>query len=60
MNKAGRIMEYIWLILGIASMGLGIHGVITHGLKKSYVMFIIATISFAMYFLRYYLRKSQR
>ncbi len=56
-NKA-FIMEHVWLVVTLISIGFGIHATITQGIEKSYVFGILAIFSILIYFWRRNLRKN--
>jgi hypothetical protein len=51
-----RILEVFWLIVAIMTGFMGIYGTFTRGFKASYAFFIMAILSFLLYFARRYLR----
>jgi hypothetical protein len=51
------ILEVFWLILAIFGLFAGFSLTLRQGLKESWLFFLIALISFAMYFMRKNLRK---
>lgn len=52
-------MEFIWALLALISLLLGIYATFTDGITQSYPLFIIALIAVGMYFLRRRMRKKQ-
>ncbi len=52
-------IEMLWLIFGITALILGIINNNNHGFEKSKMIFLVSAISFGMYFLRRYMRKSR-
>ncbi len=50
--NTNKLLAYIWLGVGILSLGLGIHKTLLVGFKDSYMFFIIVFLGFAMFFLR--------
>jgi len=53
-----RILEIVWLIVAVLSIAAGIHKTyIEGGFRESYLFFIIAFISFLMFFFRRSMRK---
>lgn len=59
-SKFTYILEIIWLVVAILSSVLGIYRIIKLGLDQSYMLFIIAAVSLAMYALRRGMRKANQ
>ena len=57
-NKA-FIMEHVWLMVTVISIGFGIHATIKEGIGEGYVFGIIALFSIALFFWRRNLRKNE-
>jgi hypothetical protein len=51
------ILEIFWFIIGILAIAAGIHQTLQHGLKESWLFFLISATGFGMYFMRRNLRK---
>jgi Flp pilus assembly protein TadB len=56
-NNLNFILEIFWLIIGILTLTLAVYNLVTKGLEVSYVFFIMALLSFLLYFARRMLRK---
>ncbi len=52
-----KIMEIIWLVVGLFSLGAGIHAFAQHDMKRSIVFFVMVVISFFIFTLRIRLRR---
>ena len=52
-------IEMLWLIFGITALILGIINNSNHGFEKSKMIFLVSAISFVMFFLRRYMRRSR-
>jgi len=52
-----KIMEIIWLVVGLSSLGGGIHAFVRHDMKRSIVFFVMVVISFFIFTLRVRLRR---
>lgn len=58
MNRSTvHILEILWLIAGILSLGAGMHQTIKEGFARSWVFLVMALLAFAMYSLRRNYRK---
>jgi hypothetical protein len=51
------ILEIFWLIVGILGFVAGIYETSRHGLKESWMFFLISAVGLGMYFMRRNLRK---
>ncbi len=49
---ASKIMEYIWLVLVVVCMVLGVLSTIKKGIENSYPFFILSILAIAMFYLR--------
>lgn len=58
-SKAGIFIEYLWLIIAVASFIAGIHQWYTSSFENSSMLFIMVFISVLMYGFRRRLRKKQ-
>ncbi len=50
--NASKIMEYIWLVLVVVCMVLGVLSTIDKGIENSYPFFILSILAIAMFYLR--------
>ncbi|MDD2550347.1 MAG: hypothetical protein PHD00_09675 [Bacteroidales bacterium] len=58
MNALPKILEIIWVILGLACLALGINATIKFGIENSYMFYILSVVAFGMFLLRRFRRKS--
>ena len=56
-RKTVHILEILWLITGILSLGAGMHQTFREGIARSWVFLVMALLAFAMYSLRRNYRK---
>lgn len=56
-TKYGRVMETVWIVIGLISFVAGVYSIYTAGFKNSRVFILLAAVSFFMYILRRNLRK---
>ncbi len=52
-----KIMEIIWLIMGLSSLGAGIHAFVHEDMKRSAVFFVMVVISFFIFTMRMRMRR---
>jgi len=61
MNKKKlRILELVWLTVAILSVITGIHSTANAGFSSGMLFFLIALVSFAMYFFRRNMRRKSK
>lgn len=53
------IMEYVWLIVAIAFLILGMYTSFAKGLKEAGVLYLIVVVAMAMFSMRRSIRKSK-
>ncbi len=54
-----KIMEIIWLIMGLSALGAGIHAFVHEDMKRSTVFFVMVVISFFIFTMRIRMRKKK-
>ncbi len=59
-KKAAFFIEILWLVFGITALILGFVNGYKTGYGNSKMIFIVSIVSFLMYFLRRYMRKTQK
>ncbi len=59
-NKVTYFLEKVWLVFGVVSLGLAVYRNYKLGFKESYMLYIIAFVSFAMFIMRYSMRKKNQ
>ncbi len=52
-----KIMEIVWGVVGLFSLGAGIHAFAQQDMKRSIVFFVMVVISFFIFTLRIRLRR---
>ena len=55
-NSLNNILEIFWLIISIMTLATGVHATFTHGLRNSYMFFIMTILAFLLYLARRRLR----
>lgn len=50
--NASKVMEYIWLVLAIVCMVLGVLSTLEKGIAIGYPFFILTLLALAMFYLR--------
>jgi hypothetical protein len=58
-NNKAKVMEYLWLVIALFSLGVGIHKTINHGFKDSILFFLFVVVALLMWFLRKKLRENE-
>ncbi len=58
-KKRKSIMEYVWLVVAIISLGFGVHATIHKGIGESYVFGIMFIFTVLIYFWRRNLRRKE-
>jgi hypothetical protein len=56
-KKTNRILEILWMVVTLLSLGATIHRIINAGLRESALFLLITFIASAMYMVRRGLRK---
>lgn len=51
-NKLGKLILGLWLVLAIACFVFGVYQTLVQGFGKSYMFFILGTISLIMFYIR--------
>lgn len=54
------ILEVIWFITFLLSLGAAIHQTFNEGFGRSILFYIVTLVALAMYFMRRHLRKSAK
>ncbi len=57
MKRINRILEWIWLVVGLLSLGAAIHKSIHTGIRESIGFYLITLIAAVMYMIRRNLRR---
>lgn len=52
MNKLPVVLEFIWLVLAVCCVGLGIHATVKHGFVVGRTFFILAILALLMFYIR--------
>ncbi|PKP22248.1 MAG: hypothetical protein CVU05_04725 [Bacteroidetes bacterium HGW-Bacteroidetes-21] len=59
MSKFTYFLEVVWMVIGLFSVAAASRELYLNGYQKSIPLYLIALVSFAVYFLRRYTRKSK-
>lgn len=57
MRKYNRVIEYVWLVFGFASLGLSIEAIYSDGWDHGKIFLIAPAIAFMWYFTRRFTRR---
>jgi uncharacterized membrane protein YhaH (DUF805 family) len=59
-NNLNHVLEVFWLIVAMLTAIMGIFALVRHGFKSSYMFFLMAIVSFLLYYARHALRLRDR